>query len=63
MLKYKNVLLMVDRCILKDVKVFKCFSMHLDVFVVYFIVLVEYFDAIQCIKLWYFSIYLKKIMV
>jgi hypothetical protein len=49
MLKYKNVFIMFDRCVLKDTKVFECFSMHLDVFVVYFIVLVVYFNVFQCI--------------
>jgi hypothetical protein len=43
---YKNVFSMVDKCILKDTKVFECFSIHLDVFVVYFIVLVVYFNVI-----------------
>jgi hypothetical protein len=37
---------MVDRCILKDTKVFECFLMHLSVFLVYFIVLVVYFNVI-----------------
>jgi hypothetical protein len=63
MLKYMNVFLMVNRCILKDTKVFECFSMHMDVFIVYFIVLVVYFKVIQCINrifqcTWkYFSIF------
>jgi hypothetical protein len=48
-LKCKNVSFMVDRCILKDTKVFECCSMHLDVFIVYFNVLVVYFNVIQCI--------------
>jgi hypothetical protein len=42
---------MVDRCILKDTKVFECyvFPMQLGVFMVYFIVLVVYFNVIQSI--------------
>jgi hypothetical protein len=40
---------MVDRCILKDTKIFECFAMHLRIFIVYFIVLVVYFNIIQCI--------------
>jgi hypothetical protein len=47
-IKYKNVFLVVDRCILKDTKVFECFSMYLHVFIMYF-VLVVYFNVIQCI--------------
>jgi hypothetical protein len=43
--KYKNVFLVVDRCILKDTKVFECFSMHLFIFVVYFNILVVYFNV------------------
>jgi hypothetical protein len=42
--KYKNVFLVVDRCILKGTKVFECFSMHLVIFVVYFNILVVYFS-------------------
>jgi hypothetical protein len=53
MLKYKNVFIMVDRCIFKNTKVFECFSMHLGVFVLYFIVLVIYFNVIQ----WIYSIF------
>jgi hypothetical protein len=49
MLKYKNVFIMVDRCILINTKVFECFSMHLGVYILYFIVLVVYFNVIQCI--------------
>jgi predicted thioesterase len=48
-LKCKNVILMVDKCILEDTKVFECFSMHLDVFTTYFMVLVVNFNATQCI--------------
>jgi hypothetical protein len=40
---------MVDKCIIKGTKIFECFSMHLDVFIVYFIVLVVHFNVIQCI--------------
>jgi hypothetical protein len=40
---------MIDRCVLKDTKVFESFSMHLGVFIVYFIILVVYFNIIQCI--------------
>jgi hypothetical protein len=40
---------MVDRCILKDTKVCECFSIHLGVFTVYFIVLVVYFNVVRCI--------------
>jgi hypothetical protein len=40
---------MVDRCVLKDTKVFECFPMHLGVFIVYFIVLVVYINIIQYI--------------
>jgi amino acid permease len=47
MLKYKNVFIMVDRCILKNTRVFECFSMHLGVFVLYFIVLVVYFNVFE----------------
>jgi hypothetical protein len=43
------VFLMVNRCILKDTKVFECFSMHLGVFTTYFIILVVYFNLIRCI--------------
>jgi hypothetical protein len=39
---------MVDICILKDNKVFECFPMHLGVFIVYIIILVVYFNVIQC---------------
>jgi hypothetical protein len=46
---YMNVFLMVDRCILKDTKVFECFLNFLDVFIVYFILLVVYLNVIQCI--------------
>ena len=49
--KYKNIFLVVDRCILKDTKVFECFSMHLIIFVLYFNKLVVYFNV--------FLIYLK----
>jgi hypothetical protein len=38
--KYKNVFLVVDRCILKDTKVFECFSMLVVIFVVYLNILV-----------------------
>jgi hypothetical protein len=31
--KYKNVFLVVDRCIFEDTEVFECFSMHLVIFV------------------------------
>jgi hypothetical protein len=48
MLEHKNVFLMVNKCILKDTKVFESFSMHLGAFIVYFIVLVVYFNVIQC---------------
>jgi hypothetical protein len=41
------VFLMVDRCILKDIKEFKCFSMHLGVFIVYLIVWLVYFNVFQ----------------
>jgi hypothetical protein len=47
---------MVDKCILKDTKIFECFSMHLGVFIVYFNVLVVYLDVIQCIYSIYFNI-------
>jgi hypothetical protein len=47
--KYKNVFLVVDRCILRDTKVFECFSMHLVIFVVYFKKLVVYFNVTSCI--------------
>jgi hypothetical protein len=40
---------MVDKCILKDTKVFECFKMHLGVFILYFIVSVVYYNVIQCI--------------
>jgi hypothetical protein len=40
---------MVDKCIIKDTNIFECFSMHLGVFIVYFIVLVVYLNVIQCI--------------
>jgi hypothetical protein len=43
--KYKNVFLVVDRCILKDTKVFECFSMYLVIFVVNFNILVVYFNV------------------
>jgi hypothetical protein len=43
--KFKNVFLVVDRCILKDTKVFEYFSMHLVIYVVYFNKLVVYFNV------------------
>jgi hypothetical protein len=46
--KHNNVFLMINRCILKDTKVFESFSMHLGVFIVYFIVLIVYSNVIQC---------------
>jgi hypothetical protein len=64
MLKNKNVFIMADRSILKNTKVFECFSMHLDVFVLYFIVLVVYLNIFECIShvliiyLWYILMYL-----
>jgi hypothetical protein len=45
MLKYKNVFIMVDGCIFKNTKVFECFSMHLGVFLLYFIVLIVSFNV------------------
>jgi hypothetical protein len=43
--KYKNIFLVENRCILKNTKVFECFSMHLVIFVVYFNILVVYFNV------------------
>jgi hypothetical protein len=48
MLKHKNVFLMVNRCILKDTKVFESFYNALGILILYFIILVVYFNVIQC---------------
>jgi hypothetical protein len=47
-LKHNNVFLVINRCILKDTKVFASFFNFLGVFIVYFIVLVVYSNVIQC---------------
>jgi hypothetical protein len=47
--KYKNIFLVANRCILKDTKVFECFSMHLVIFVVYFDIFIVYLNVFEYI--------------
>jgi hypothetical protein len=64
-IKYKNIFLIINRCILKNTKVFECFSMLLGVFIIYFIVLVVYFNVFQCIYsiFQYILIYLNRVVI
>jgi hypothetical protein len=49
----------VDRCILKDTKVFECFSMHLVIFVVYISMYFNIFESILHVLI----VYLRHILI